>query len=212
MADLMNCQGCSSSIPNDADSCLHCGFALPRDGSFGAPLQTALAAVPADEAPALPPFFAVPVWKLALMSFFTFGIYEFYWFYRNWQRIRVREQVNISPFCRAFFGVIFCYSCFERIKTYGLARGMTSGPPILLFTALWILATLARRLPAPLWPIFMVSVVFLLPVQAYANRINAQEMPTHDRNARLTGWNWGGIVIGGCVFALALFGLFPQSN
>ena len=208
----MNCPGCSSWIPNDADSCLHCGFALPRDGSFGAPLQTALAAAPAEEASALPPFFAVPVWKLALMSFFTFGLYEFYWFYRNWQRVRVREQVNISPFWRAFFGVFFCHSCFERIETYGLARDITPGPPILLLTILWIVTTIAWRLPDPFWLICMFSFVFLLPVQAYANRINAQEMPAHDRNARLTAWNWGGIVIGGCLFALDLIGLFASSN
>jgi hypothetical protein len=209
----MNCPGCTSLIPNDADSCPHCGFAIPQDASFGVPWQTAtLVAAPTAEASALPPFFAVPLWKLVLMSFFTFGVYEFFWFYRNWQRIRVREQVDISPFWRAFFGVIFCHSCFKRIETYGLAMVITPSPPILLLTVLWIVVTLAWRLPDPFWLIATLSFIFLLPVQAYANRINEQKVPTHDRNARLTVWNWVGIVIGGSVFALALVGLFVSSN
>lgn len=168
---------------------------------------------PLDEAhtenlPALPPFFAVPLWKLALMSFFTFGIYELYWFYRNWQRVRVREQVDIRPSLRVLFGIFFCYSCFKRMKRYGLARGITPGPPILLLTILWIVTVISGRLPDPLWLISLLSFVFLLPMQAYVNRINLQESPGPDRNTRLTAWNWAGIVAGGCVLALALVGMF----
>lgn len=145
------------------------------------------------------------------MSFVTFGLYEFYWFYRNWQRVRVREQVNISPFWRAFWGVIFCYACFAKIEAHGLKREITPSPPILLLTILWIVLGISSRLPDPFWLICLLSFAPLLPVQAYANRINAQESPEHDRNARLTVWNWVGIVLGGCLFALDLFGLFaPQ--
>jgi hypothetical protein len=179
---------------------------------LGAPVQAPLDATPAETSQVLPPFLAVPVWKLALMSFFTFGTYELYWFYRNWQRVRVREQVDIRPSLRALFALFFCYSCFKRMKTYGLARGIAPSPPILLLTILWIVIVISGRLPNPLWLISLLSFVFLLPMQAYANRINWQESPGHDRNARLTAWNWVGILVGGCLIALALMGMFatPQ--
>ena len=86
----MNCPSCNLTIPSDLDSCPSCGFAIPRDASLGAQMQAPLDEAHTENLPALPPFFAVPLWKLALMSFFTFGIYELYWFYRNWQRVRVR--------------------------------------------------------------------------------------------------------------------------
>src|ERR1700738_2366237 len=99
----------------------------------------------------LPPFFAVSVVKLAVLSFFTFGIYEFFWFYRNWQRVRVRQQLDISPFWRAFFGVIFCYACLKRIRDYGLQQGLTSAPPMGLIAIGWVVTTLSWRLPDPFW-------------------------------------------------------------
>jgi len=208
----MNCPGCNAAIAVDSASCPICGFSVLRDPSFEVPLSSVPPEVSAEAAPQLPPFFAVPVWKLALMSFFTFGLYEFYWFYRNWQRVRVREQVNISPFWRAFFGVIFCHECFAKIEKYGLAKEIAPSPPILILTILWIVSAISSRLPDPFWMISMLSFIFLLPVQAYANRINIQEMPMHNRNARLTAWNWVGVAIGSGAFTLILIGIFAPST
>jgi hypothetical protein len=203
----MNCPACHYFIPNDSQFCQNCGFAIPKAQTFGA-YATAAIAPPAEAGPALPPFFAVPVWKLALLSFFTLGLYELYWFYRNWQRVRVREQVNISPLLRAFCGVIFCYPCYARMRVYGRARGVTPAPPILLLAIAWTVTTLCWKLPDPGWLISIFSFLFVLPMQSYANWINEEEMPAHDRNARLTAWNWVGIVVGGIFFALVLIGLF----
>jgi len=56
------------------------------------------------------------------------------------------------------------------------------------------------------------SFLFLLPAQAYANRVNAVAAPAHDRNARFTAWNWAGIALGSVFFALVIVGLFyPES-
>jgi hypothetical protein len=204
----MNCAGCNATLPDDSKFCPHCGYAIPWDPSLRTPEQISLDLPPMAVSRELPPFFAVPLWKLALMSFFTLGLYQFFWFLRNWQRVRARDEADIMPFWRAIFGVIFCHACFERIEEYGLAKGISSSPPILVLTILWIVFSLTWRLPSPYWLISFFSFVFLLPVQAYANKINNEEVPRHDRNARLTVWNWGGIVAGGCIVALDLIGLF----
>src|SRR5690349_17919588 len=60
-----------------------------------------------------PAFFPVSPVKLVVMSTFTFGIYELYWFYRNWKLIKQRTGASITPFWRAFFGILFCYQCFK---------------------------------------------------------------------------------------------------
>jgi hypothetical protein len=92
-----------------------------------------------------PPFFAVSLMKFAAMSVCTFGIYELYWFYRNWRLVKERQKVNISPFWRAFFAFFCCYQCFSRIRaqaaTVGLDHSLRAGP----LAAGWIITAVLWR-------------------------------------------------------------------
>ena len=45
---------------------------------------------------ATPPFFAVSLLKLTVLSLCTFGVYELFWFYRNWRLIKLREEPAIG--------------------------------------------------------------------------------------------------------------------
>jgi hypothetical protein len=206
------CPNCGATFSEVAYSCLHCGYSVGQNGVNVPPSITTQPEVSAEPITVLPPFFAVPVVKLAILSFCTFGLYEFFWFYRHWQRARVREQVDISPFWRAFFGVIFCYSCFARIRTYGTQLGITPAPQIGLLAGGWILTTLTWRLPGPFWLISLFSFIFLLPVQAYANRINSADSPAHDPNSRFGIWNWVGVVAGSIVLLLDIVALFVPTR
>ena len=193
----MNCPACGALVSGDEALCGHCGAALS--------VHNGIAVVAVKP---LPPFFPVPVWKLALMSLVTFGLYEFYWFNRNWQRIRVREDLDIRPSLRALFSFFFCYACCARIKAYGVRRAVVPAPPIALLSLAWMLIKLCVLLPEPLRFLSLFGFLPLLGVQVYVNRINSREMPEHDRNARLTGWNWVGIVVGGGVWTVDLLWLF----
>ena len=76
-----------------------------------------------------PIFFPVSSLKLVVMCIVTFGIYEVYWFYKNWKLIKQRTASDIMPFWRAFFAVLFCYSCFKRIEEAATSRGLSCPPP-----------------------------------------------------------------------------------
>jgi len=173
---------------------------------------TAELVLPADSrAESQAPFFAVSPLKLVVMSIFTFGLYELYWFYKNWQYFKLREKENISPFWRAFFGIFFCYSMFSEIREWQKELGKGQMPAGWLAFG-WIVTTMAYRLPDPLWLVSMASVAFLVPVQKVANDINRDEAPEHDPNNKIQGANWVGIVLGSLVFALAIFGAFTPDN
>lgn len=162
----------------------------------------------ASAASAEAPFFAVSLLKLAVMSACTAGFYELYWYYRNWQRIRAREASHILPFWRAFFAFFFCYQCFAKVRDYGAPSRLPAGP----LAAGWIVATLLWRLPDPYWWASSLAVLFILPVQAQANRINQAACPAHDRNARFSAWDWVVVMLGGSFMVLALIGTFaPES-
>ena len=120
-----------------------------------------------------PAFFAVSPLKLIVMSTATLGIYELYWFYKNWKLIKQRTESNIMPFWRAFFGVIFCYSCFREVKEVATSRGISFPWSPGLLAAGWILLTLTWRLPDPYWFVCCLSPLVLVPVQNVVSRLNA---------------------------------------
>ena len=163
---------------------------------------------PQDTYRETPPFFAVSLVKLVVLSFFTLGFYELYWFYKNWHLIKARERSDVVPILRAFFGVLFCYACFSRIRDHGEKLGVAPPLPAGAYTVGWVITTITWKLPQPYWLIAFLSIVFVVPVQAYVNRINKTVVPDHDPNAKFSAWNWVAIVVGGIIFILAMIGMF----
>lgn len=154
-----------------------------------------------------PPFFAVSLFKLAIMSIFTAGIYEIYWFYRNWRIIKVREKSNIAPGVRSVFSVFFCYQCFSRIYKYGAQIGVQSVVPPIAWAAGWVLITISPQLRGPWLLYYLLSFIYLLPVQAHVNRINAAMHPPHAENSKFSRSNWIVIVIGAIMWTLVIVGV-----
>jgi hypothetical protein len=163
---------------------------------------------PPEDVTGEPPFFAVSVVKLAVMCLCTFTLYEVYWFYKNWQRIADREQLTAWPLLRAIFAVLYCYPCFARMRDHEGASQLNSRLPALPLAIGFIVTTLTWRLPDPWSLISLSSLLFLLPVQHYANRLNAEARPSHDRNSRFGAWNWVAVIIGGGLALLVMAGIF----
>ena len=167
-------------------------------------------AVVADISPAgadmATPFFPVSTLKLFVLSICTFGFYEVYWFYKNWQLIKDREQSSIVPVLRALFSVLFCYALFARIRDFGAsgAARLAAGP----LAAGWIITTFTHRLPDPYWVASLLAVLFLLlPVQAHINAINLAAAPDHDTNSRFSVTNWIVVGLGALMIVLSIVGL-----
>lgn len=156
------------------------------------------------------PYFAVSLLKLTVMSICTLGIYELYWFYKNWNLIKQRERTNISPFWRAapFFVLFFCHDCFSRIRADAASLGLHKSFPADPLAAGWIITSILWPLPDPYWLISMLAFLFILPVQALANRINSTITPHHNPNRRFTAWNLVSVVVGAIIIILALIGTF----
>jgi len=140
------------------------------------------------------------------MSVCTLGLYEIYWFYRNWRCIRHREQSNIAPALRALLAIFYCYQCFARVRAYDTEKNGSSPLAAGSLATGWIVATLLWKLPDPYWWLSLLAFVFLLPVQARANRLNAQVSPLHHRNASVRGWDWLAVIPGGALLLLAFLG------
>jgi hypothetical protein len=152
------------------------------------------------------PQFSVSLSKLAIMSLCTFGFYELYWCYKQWDAIRRRESEHLSPFWRAFFAPLWGFSLFPRLQKLMAKHSVPanwSGTGLALG---FLVLGAASRLPDPLWLISLFSFVPLLVVQRSVNALNAAVAPGTDRNDRYSGRNVVVIVIGTILLLFAILG------
>ncbi len=92
------------------------------------------------------------------------------------------------------------------MRREGTARSLGNAPAMGPLTTLWIVVTLAWRLPDPYWLVSHPAVVALVPVQVYVNRINAKDAPNHEVNNRFSALNWLGVAGDGLILILSIAG------
>lgn len=153
-------------------------------------------------------FFTTSSLKLALMSLCTLGLYELYWFYKNWVLIKARTEKDIMPFWRAFFAPFWAYSCFESIKVSANENDVKESLPIGILAIIYLVLQIAARLPEPFWLGTLLTFAVMLPVNAVALKINRKMCANFSNNDKFSAWNWGALVVGGLFLALILLGTF----
>jgi hypothetical protein len=153
------------------------------------------------------PLFPVATHKFILLTIFSFGIYEVYWFYQNWKRIADRSNEAMSPLWRAIFSPIWGFSLFGHIRDLAAAEGVaTRWSPTVLAT-LYLIPHLLFRLPDPWWLIGFTSVLPMVPVQQAAQRLNERQAASEDPNHRYSGKNIAVICVGGLLLSLVVLGM-----
>ena len=153
-------------------------------------------------------YFAVSLTKLLLMSLCTGGVYEIFWFYKNWEIVRQREKIKIMPVWRSLFAYFFCYALFRRIsyseKVILTKNTFTPGA----LTIGWVLLTFSWKLPGAYWLLANLAVLFILPAQIAVNEINSKVAPDHNKNDTYSFWNVLIIALGGLILILSVGGAF----
>lgn len=159
-------------------------------------------------------FFPVSPLKLVVLSTCTLGLYQIYWFYKQWDLIKKHSEPDIIPWGRALFSVLWCYSCLGYIRKDEEQLDIARRLPVTFLTVLWIAATLSWRLPPPYSLFGFLSSFILIPVQQHINRVNTVVAPDHERNSGFSVWNWLAVVLGGLFQILIIIGLLrgPQGG
>jgi len=117
---MMTCPKCDFE-QKEAKECIRCGIIVNKysEESEDTPQDPPIVTQKNKK----PLYFPVSKLKLILMSLCTLGLYELYWFYKNWKLIKTRTGQNQSPFWRAFFSIIFCYQLFKHIQVSADSKG-----------------------------------------------------------------------------------------
>lgn len=154
------------------------------------------------------PFFRVSTTKFLVLSLTTLSLYELYWFYKNWQLIRAREGTDISPAARTLFAFFFCYQAFCRVRDYPAPGAKNESLAAGALAIGWIVTALLWRLPDPYGLLSLAAVVFMVPVQVAAERVNQAVAPSSDPNDRFSVINWVTVAAGGLLLTLGVVGTF----
>ncbi|MDF1653769.1 MAG: hypothetical protein P1U34_01545 [Coxiellaceae bacterium] len=139
-------------------------------------------------------YYPVSIFKLLVMSFFTFGFYIFFIWYRNWQYITRRDDSHKSSFWRSFFMIFTVYALFRDVDHQATQQDKRGIPGCMWFATWFVISLIAASYVAlfasistasgELW-ILLVNysgLIALVPLQQTINRLNHG----HLVNAHLT--------------------------
>jgi len=153
-------------------------------------------------------WFSVSTTKFIIMSVCTLGLYELYWFYKNWTYIKNLENTQIWPFWRALFAQFTAYFLFKRVRADVQEHALSNAVPAGGLAALFFLLNGAWRLPDPYWYIVFMTFAPLLVANEAMTEINKKLVGDFQQNSRIRGWNWVAIVLGGITVALSVLAAF----
>lgn len=197
------CPFCGEEILIDAEKCRFCGERINKIEADSTLPQTHLKQFSNSQ----------PVWQFILLCLFSLGLYELYWFYKNWKFIKERNKLNISPFWRTFFTFIFAYDLFKKIFILAEEKGYTQKHSPGWITITYIGLSLLWRLLDPFWLLYLLSFLPLITVVKVLNYYWKTEQPNLKEKTRFSGGEIVVLVIGGIFLFLTFIGtFFPEQS
>lgn len=169
-------------------------------------------------------FYVVSPAKLFILATLTFGLYFYYWSFKNWSLCKRTSQEDIWPLARGMFCIFFIHKLYRRAHQQILDSGRTFDWDYEQWATVFVVLTVgASLLSAATKQVdslaFMAEwLMLVIPLRAYVlsqsqPMINfAANDPEALVNSRLTPWNYLVIVLGVSLWALILFGLWVVHN
>ena len=221
--------------PTDTKPCPHCGKEIRRGAlqcrycrawfHQSAPAPVGPSADP--KRPLAPSFertargdysHAQPIRHLVWLAILSFGLYELYWFYRNWRVIKEHGGHDFSPGWRAVGLFVPIVNVFMVYHMFRLAYVMGDSPdrrPVFTpgrQTLAYFLLVAVSNVPGPFWPLTFLTVLPMIPVQAALNRYWASEQPDRPVRESFNAAETVILALGALMFMVILFGMAGLSG
>ena len=108
-------------------------------------------------------YFNISPLRLWLSSFFTLGLYDIYWSYRNWSAYKKATKDDVEPLFMAIFNFLTVFSLQDKIQRLLPERKRLNDICAILYTLLFILAVTAYALSFGLISLLLFIAYALLP-------------------------------------------------
>jgi len=181
---------------------------VPEREPFNPYAAPAAAALDESNGGAEPVYFSVGLLKLAVMCVFTFGLYEFYWFYRQWEAVRRGHALRLNAPLRAVCFPLTSYALFQQIAHESRRLQIPCAiQPLPLALGVLVIASLLR-MPDPYWMLSLLGFLPLIPIQSAINEIHERLSPNAPRNTGYSTLNLITIVPGMLILVPLLLNIF----
>jgi len=196
----MNCKNCNTPLRSDAKICDRCHKEVEVEKEVGEV-----------------EFFSVSTTKLVLLSTATLGLYEIYWFYKNFKAIKEADNGNISVLGRSIFSIFYCNTLFEKVfalaKKNNYPASYSSGMISALYVVLLLIGRVWGKLENvdPVLALILFVVAYLTPiplviVQKAVNFNNSKIKGQPVHNTKFTVWEILIVIVGGIFVVLSFLG------
>ncbi len=112
--------------------------------------------------------------KFIVLSLLTGGIYDLYWFYKNWRFVRDRDGSTIMPFWRAIFSPLWLAALILDLRKN--VKNETISLIFAVFLSIaYVVLSIVGLLPNPYWIATFLAFVPLLPVVRLINTSNEDD-------------------------------------
>jgi hypothetical protein len=154
-------------------------------------------------------YHVVPVWRFVLMSLLTNGLYQLYWFWKNWSQVKRADGSNIWPLPRAVFGGVTYFMLLTDLNTQLSLRNMHRELSVGLGVGV-LAGSVLRGFPGLYSLLGLSTILFLLPAVTAAN-----DLASEASRQAAAAWRWRHtlLVLCGIPFtALSVIGLLAPGT
>lgn len=103
-----------------------------------------------------------PQKQFIMLCAFSFGLYPFFWFYKNWLYLKDEIKLDISPQIRIMFIPFYGISLFSEFHTLAKENGYTKRPLYEIYFVLYIAVILFSKLEVNGFTLLIAFFAFLL--------------------------------------------------
>ena len=174
--------------------------------------------------PHSPELYIISEKKLFILSVFTFGLYFYYWSYKNWDVYKKATQSDIWPWMRGLFYIFFIHALYRRAnqkirdsgRSFDFDFEQWATTFVVLTVGLNMLSVLANRMD--ILPDFRVWIFLVIPLRTYMVQkcqalVNfAADDPGGSTNSRFTFSSYLLIAIGTVIWGLTFYGVWLYYN
>src|SRR5258708_37159984 len=102
---IMYCKKCGKENPEESKFCQHCCVKFSEhegttENTHSSEHKSSYEVYNVKNSP-YPYIISIP--KLIILSTVTFGIYDIYWFYKQWKSFKAERDLKVTPWARALF-------------------------------------------------------------------------------------------------------------
>jgi hypothetical protein len=165
-------------------------------------------------------FYVVSSRKFLALFIATFGMYQIYWFYKNWTYYKQHHGDDMWPVVRAIFPIFFAHSLCNAIdaslKISGIKHKWSPSGVATIYVVLKLISTISdaiskKNANVTFVDYLIVALVPLIALQLHDAQVainNACRQADGASNGKFTAANIAWIVLGVIFWCLVLIGLF----